>query len=87
MLHNWQSMFAPHRLDTISEEPIPETPSSETPQASTMPCLPLPPRRQEHYATRPLKHWDIYVDDFLSATQGNATTRKKVKRALFNSAL
>jgi len=85
MLHDWQSTFAPHRLDTISEEPIPETPSSETPQASTMPSLPLPPRRQEHYATRPLKHWDIYVDDFLGATQGNATTRKKVKRALFNS--
>ena len=84
MLHDWTSTFASHRLDTIAEEPIPKAPSSATPLASTMPCLPLPLRRQEHYATRPLKHWDIYVDDFLGATQGNPITRKRVKLALFN---
>ena len=85
MLHDWTSTFVPHRLDTIAEEPIPKALPSATPLASTMPCLPLPPHRQEHYATRLLKHWGIYVDDFLGATQGNPTTQKRVKRTLFNS--
>lgn len=85
MRNEWHSTFAPHRLDTISEEPIPDEPVTPGSRKATMPCLPLPPRRQEHYAARPLKHWDIYVDDFLGATQGNKTTRRRVKRALLNS--
>ena len=85
MRNDWQSTFAPHRLDTISKETVPEATDTPTQCASTMPCVSLPPRRQEHYAARPLKHWDIYVDDFLGTTQGNKTTQKRVKRALLNS--
>ena len=34
---------------------------------------------------KPLRYWDVYVDDFIGATQGNKWRRRRVKRALFTA--
>ena len=66
----------PHRLDEISETPPPPTPSND---------VALPTRQATNPALKPLKYWDIYVDDFLGLAQGNKWKRRAIKRVLFHS--
>lgn len=49
------------------------------------PAAPIKPIRPGQTHQRPLRYWDVYVDDFVGLAQGNATRRKQVKRALFHN--
>ena len=73
-----KARLVPHRLDVISESlPAPLAPSVhpvDLPQVA--PSVPL---------RKPLRYWDIYVDDFCGLVQGNRWTRRMVKRILFSS--
>ena len=72
MTTQWQTTSAPHRLNSIAETRIPTAAHPSTSISSPpMPCPLSPPRWTDNYAQKPLKHWDIYVDNFLGATQGN----------------
>jgi hypothetical protein len=77
---------APHRLDLLSETPIrfdpPPMVSAQGPAS-----LPLPPtgRRRWQAKPRPVKSWDVYVDDFIGMVQGNRNHRTHVKRILLSS--
>ena len=67
----------PHRLDRVSES-TPETPML-TPKVS------IPSVEATKPFQKPLKYWDIYVDDFCGLVQGNEWERRTVKRILFQA--
>lgn len=78
----------PHRLDDVSETPVPETPVPKTPVTSSLLAatdgrrLPRDPAKPYR---KPIHYWDIYVDDFLGCVQGNQWRRRAVKRSLLHS--
>lgn len=67
----------PHRLDQVSETP----PAPATAHAPAN----LPTLQATTPSLKPLRYWDIYVDDFLGLAQGNKWTRRAIKRVLFHS--
>ena len=67
----------PHRLDTISETTPLEVPPITTANIPSIPCT--------SPFKKPLRYWDIYVDDFCGLVQGNIWTRRWVKRVLLRS--
>ena len=74
-----------HRLDAVSETPEPvllQPPT--TPFDADFTDVPSQVSDSIKYQ-RPVRYWDVYVDDFLGLVQGGKSTRKKVKRALLHS--
>jgi hypothetical protein len=77
---------SPHLLELVSELPVklaaPLPPMVDGHQSS-----PLPPLRQcpVHRHPRPVKNWDVYVDQFIGAVQGNSKQRRHVKKVLLES--
>jgi hypothetical protein len=68
--------FGSHRLDNLAESPIePE----DLPSRTVLPVSPI-----QHYH-KPIRGWDVYVDDFIGMVQGNKWQREQVKRALLHS--
>ena len=66
-----------HRLDEGTETPPPVAP-------------PSPPVIHPNFTVtnpfrKPLRYWNIYVDDFCGLVQGNQWTRRAVKRVLFQA--
>ena len=81
-LHNKNAMTkarnTPHRFDEVSEsQPALELSAIESPFVPPLPAT--KPFR------KPIKYWDIYVDDFCGLVQGNKWERRAVKRILFQS--
>ena len=75
----------PHRHDAISETlPSPE-PDSQPSRRPRLNLTPVPTTTQGPHYQRPLAYWDVYVDDHLGLAQGNAPTRRRVKRAMFHA--
>jgi hypothetical protein len=66
----------PHCLDLVSKSPVKATALSPTTVVGTD-SLPLPPLRQrpKHQRPHPVRNWDVYVDDFIGAVQGNIKHR------------
>ena len=71
----------PHRLDEISETLCEEVEAKVNHQAVSTP--PLRPATAPD--RKPLAYWDIYVDDYLGAVQGNRWKRREVKRILLRA--
>ena len=65
----------PHRLDVLSECSGGETHAvnPKVPESSNTPLK------------RPIRYWDIYVDDFCGLVQGNPWVRRAVKRILLTA--
>jgi hypothetical protein len=79
---------APHRLDLLSETPIRlDHPLPVSAQGPASLPLPLPPTDRRHWQAkpRPVKSWEVYVDDFIGMVQGNRKHRTHVKRILLSS--
>jgi hypothetical protein len=76
----------PHRLELLSETPIRVDPPPMV-SAQGPASLPLPPTRRRRWQAkpRPVKSWDVYVDDFIGMVQGNRNHRTHVKRILLSS--
>jgi len=74
-----------HRLDKVSETP--ETALIHTPTAPVGTDFTEVPSQETDSIKyqRPMRYWDVYVDDFLGLVQGGKSTRTKVKRALLHS--
>ena len=68
--------FPAHRLDKISESTSDNTDPVKQPAPA--------PSNTPHYR-KPIRYWDVYVDDFIGLVQGNRWRRRQVKRALFHS--
>eukprot|EP00536_Pseudo-nitzschia_multiseries_P019441 jgi/Psemu1/60753/gm1.60753_g len=74
-----QARRHPHRLDRLSEAPVPpEDPPVESPLVKLLTDSTTPNKR-------PIRYWDVYVDDFCGLAQVNWCTRQAIKRALFQS--
>jgi hypothetical protein len=74
-----RARVTPHRLDLVSEsQPAPE----DTPTITT---TSIPALESTTPFRKPIKYWDIYVDDFCGLVQGNKWERRAVKRILFQS--
>ena len=80
----------PHRLDAVSETPEPTTTKPPDPttnskvpsiQAISIPTCPSDSIKYQ----KPVRYWDVYVDDFLGLAQGGKQARLKIKRALLHS--
>ena len=77
---------SPHRLDAVSETAVPYRAPTPTEVSSDV-AVPLPPPGGDcrHRRRQPLSHNDVYVDDFLSAVQGNPKRRQRHKRILLHA--
>ena len=64
----------PHCLDNISKTAPLDIPPIMTAHIPYTPCTSL--------FKKPLRYWDIYVDDFCGLVQGNQWTRRWVKQIL-----
>jgi hypothetical protein len=69
--------LTPHPLDEVSES----TPTDG--EGVPAPNVPATPATKPFH--RPIKYWDIYVDDFCGLVQGNKWERRAVKRILFQA--
>lgn len=67
----------PHPLDEVSESTPTDVESVPSPK------VPVTPATKPFH--RPIKYWDIYVDDFCGLVQGNKWERRAVKRILFQA--
>ena len=76
----------PHRFDKVSETTHPPIPSAPAPVTLSDMAPPVP-TATSHIGKlkRPVRGWDVYVDDFLGHVQGNKWKRRAVKRALLHS--
>jgi hypothetical protein len=77
---------SPHNLDIVSESPVKEiTPIPTT--VSGPESSPLPPLRHHpvHHHPGTVNNWDVYVDYFSGAVQGNSKHCRHVKRVLLES--
>lgn len=75
----------PHRLEDIAIHPEPTSdpvPPIAAPTPITL-TVPATTPHEPHYK-RPMKYADIYVDDFIAAVQGSATTRRNAMRTLLH---
>lgn len=68
-----------HRLDEVSETP-PEPDESVVLAKAAVPDVPATSPRK-----KPVREWDIYVDDFIGLSQDNRWGRRTVKRILFRA--
>jgi hypothetical protein len=77
---------SPHRLEQVLEFPVKAIALGPT-MVSGPGSLPPPLLRQlpVHQCPRPVKNWDVYVDDFMGPAQGNSKDRRHVKRVLLES--
>ena len=74
----------PHPLDDVSETP-PQPQPVEVPPPPLVGAVAQPTSQSTTPARKPLHTVDVYVDDFLAASQGNQWTRRAVKRLLFTA--
>jgi hypothetical protein len=72
----------PHRLDRNSESC---SMAATNPLGNQQPMQKPDGAWAHDHAHKPVDKWDVYVDDFIGLAQGNATWRKRVKRALLHS--
>ena len=68
----------PHPLEEVSQTPPPD--DAATPAA---PCAPAPPVLRPF--TKPVRHTDVFVDDFILSCQGSSTARLAHLRRLLHS--
>lgn len=74
----------PHPLDVVSETPPPRR-TGPPGKPGTGACVAQPSRQSTTPSKTPLHYVDVYVDDFLAATQGNKWTRRSIKRLIFQA--
>lgn len=81
----------PHHLDSIADTlpthtpPAPPPPATPLPQTVLPPSVPPLPIRSRGPLQRPLTTVDVFMDDFILATQLPRTHRSAVRRTLFSS--
>ena len=81
----------PHHLDSIADTlpthtpPAPPPPATPLPQTVLPPSVPPLPLRSRGPLQRPLTTVDVFMDDFILATQLPRTHRSAVRRTLFSS--
>jgi hypothetical protein len=75
-----------HKLETAAASPPVKTPVAPVVPITT-PVLELPPQRDPliQHSTRMLSYIDVFVDDFISAAQGDQTRLDRVRRILFHA--
>ncbi len=79
-----------HRLELVSETPVPVPPLAVTPECSAMASIPVPiPLRHRPlgslHTRKPVAYTDVYVDDFITVVQGNPNRRRRIKRQFLHS--